>query len=129
LVEFYRGDHLILQTKEDGKPTEVPLNKDCSEPICSPISSDEVCEKVNKTIVEKILEQCIACKNGDFPTGLHRCSNCNQAVHLFGCSVEDPISEEGCGEKRICLACTKIDELETEKNSIEIWKRKGSISS
>jgi len=27
------------------------------------------------------------------------------------------------------LACTKIDELETEKNSIEIWKKKGSMSS
>lgn len=100
LVEFYRGDHLILQTKEDEKPTEVPLNEDCSEPICSPISSDEVCEKVNKNIVENILEQCIACKNGDFPTGFHRCSKCNKAVHLFGCSVEDPISEEGCGEKK-----------------------------
>jgi len=70
------------------------LSKDCSEPICGPISSDEVCKKV----------KCIACKNADFPTGLYRCSNCNKAVHLFGCSVEDPISEEGFGEKRICLA-------------------------
>ncbi|KAF0746224.1 NOF-FB transposable element protein [Aphis craccivora] len=124
LVEFYRGDHLILQTKEDEKPTEVPLNKDCSEPICSPISSDGVCEKVNKNIVENILEQYIACKNGDFPTGLHRCSNCNKAVLLFRCSVEDPISEEGCGEKRICLACTKIDELETEKNQLKFGRKK-----
>ncbi|KAL4082924.1 hypothetical protein QTP88_029578 [Uroleucon formosanum] len=90
---------MMGKTKEDGKHTDVPLNKDCSEPICGPISSDEVCEKVNKNIVENILEQCIVCKNGDFPTGLRRCSNYNKAVHLFGCSVEDPISEEGCGEK------------------------------
>jgi len=48
---------------------------------------------------------------------------------LFGCSVEYPISEEGCGEKKICLVCAKIDELETEKNSTEIWKKKGSMSS
>jgi len=85
LVEFYRGDYLILQTKKVEKPTEVPLSKDCSEPICGPTSSDEVCEKVNKNIVENILEQCIAGKNRDFSTGLHRCSNYNKAVNLFGC--------------------------------------------
>jgi len=129
LVEFYRDDHLILQAKESKKSTEVPLIKDDSEPICSPLSSDEFYTTFNKPS-QNTLAPCIACKNGDFSTGLHHCSNCNKSVHIFaGCSVEDHLSEEGCGEKRICLSCNKIDELDEEKNSIENWKKKGSMLS
>jgi len=46
LVEFC--DHLILQTKKSKKSTEVPLIKDYSEQICSPLSSDECYTTFNK---------------------------------------------------------------------------------
>lgn len=64
-------------------------------------------------------------KNGHFPTGLHRCCLCTRAIHLFGCSVQNPNSEEGCGETRICLNCYEISELSNKNNSIENWKNKG----
>lgn len=48
---------------------------------------------------------CLPCRNGDFPSGIHRRIYCNKAVHLFGCSVKNPFSEEGFGESRICLVC------------------------
>jgi hypothetical protein len=100
LVEYYRGDHLILQTKYDKILTEVTLIKDYSEPIRSRLSSDEHCRTINKhTRIQNTLAECIACENEDFPTGLHRCCNYNKSVHVFGCSVEDPLSEEGCGQK------------------------------
>lgn len=128
LVEFYRGDHLIIQTKDDKEFTEDSLINDHPEQICSSLLSDEVCKTPNKEPIQgtaiKLTECNNNCENGNFPTGLHRCSKCDKAVHLLGCSVEDPFSEEGFGDKRICLSCNKMDELEKEKNSIEIWKKK-----
>jgi hypothetical protein len=50
LVEYYRGDHIILQTKYDKISTEVTLIKDYSEPIRSRLSSDERCRTFNKFI-------------------------------------------------------------------------------
>lgn len=54
---------------------------------------------------------CIACSNGDFPEGAHKCIVCAKNVHLFEyCSY--PINsgeedEEGYGQKRICFNCNK----------------------
>ncbi|XP_034253683.1 uncharacterized protein LOC117652699 [Thrips palmi] len=51
---------------------------------------------------------CIACTQKNFPTGAHKCSRCNKNVHLLpGCSILCPGSEEGHGQKRICIACSK----------------------
>lgn len=72
--------------------------------------------------------QSIACDNGDIPTGLHRCANCNKCVHLFGCSVSLANTEEGCGEMRICLACDQINkDIVKELTAVENWQKKGSI--
>lgn len=126
LVDFYRGDHLILQTKKDDELSKVHL---IEEPVCSSLSSDKSSKTINRDdIITNTLVQCIACQNGDFPTGLHRCNTCNKAVHVFGCSIEDPSSEEGCGQNRICLSCSAKDELDKEKNAIENWRNKGSTS-
>lgn len=55
---------------------------------------------------------CLACVNKDFPSDAHTCIKCFKNVHILeGCSVSIG-SEEGYGEKRLCMACS-----ETEKNS------------
>jgi len=46
---------------------------------------------------ENNISFCLPCKNGDFPTGIHRCVKCKKSVHLFGCSVRYIHSEEGYG--------------------------------
>jgi len=68
---------------------------------------------------------CLPCKNGDYPTSIHRCVICNKSVHLFGCSVEHVDSEEGYGESRICLSCFNQSQ---ENNAEEQWKRKRKVS-
>lgn len=70
---------------------------------------------------------CVACRTGDLPTGLHRCLKCNKPVHLFGCSVEALGTEEGCGEGRICIECDEKNNLSIEHNAVENWKRKGQL--
>lgn len=45
-------------------------------------------------------------------------------VHMFGCSVAVPDTEEGCGEKRLCLEC---NENNLEANAFENWKGKGKV--
>lgn len=73
-----------------------------------------------------VIEPCLPCKNGDFPTGIHRCEMCNKAIHLFGCSIQSIHSEEGFGESRICLSCAQTSK---ECEAVEHWqkKRKSSI--
>jgi len=74
---------------------------------------------LNKELDTNII--CLPCKNGDFPTGIHRCTFCNKSVHLFGCSVKHVDNEEGYGESRICLSC--FNELQ-EKDAEEQWQKK-----
>lgn len=48
---------------------------------------------------------CIACQNGDKPSGAHKCIICAKFVHILeGCSKSCG-GEEGYGEGRICLSC------------------------
>lgn len=68
---------------------------------------------------------CVACQNGDLPTGMHKCLECGKSVHLFGCSVGIPGTQEGCGESRICLECNNKKLIFAENNATESWCRKG----
>lgn len=69
---------------------------------------------------------CLPCKNGDFPSGIHKCIKCQKPVHLFGCSVKNVHSEEGYGESRVCLSCAEKD---FENVAEENWQRRGKSSS
>jgi len=90
-------------------------------------------EKVNKNnnkkdIVQNVLsvkenETCIACTNGDYPTGLHKCMFCKKSVHTFGCSISISGSNEGCGQKRICKDCDRKKSENIENNATEVWKK------
>ncbi|KAJ8894429.1 hypothetical protein PR048_007083 [Dryococelus australis] len=51
--------------------------------------------------------KCFACSRCDFPTGAHTCSVCVTPVHaaFSNCSIPYDRSEEGYGEKRLCVKC------------------------
>lgn len=72
---------------------------------------------------------CLACKDGNLPTGAHKCIICSQEVHILpGCS-ESCGEAEGYGENRICTSCCnkKIIQKErmiSEMKHCEKWSRK-----
>lgn len=68
---------------------------------------------------------CLMCRNGDLPTGAHKCLECGKPIHLFGCSVGIPGTEEGFGEYKICLECNKKKLILAESNATEMWCKKG----
>lgn len=75
---------------------------------------------------EKNTTSCVACNNGDFPTGAHVCERCYSAVHILdGCSI--PAGEdvdEGHGDRRICSRCSKSTDAERikEMGAKENWR-------
>lgn len=81
-----------------------------------------------KKAINKTVTTCIACKDGNFPSGAHTCIGCNKKVHaLDGCSIPYD-SEEGFGSKRVCIECreryesraqAKAAQLETQNRSDE----------
>ncbi|KAL5233515.1 hypothetical protein ACI65C_000925 [Semiaphis heraclei] len=75
---------------------------------------------------ENNISFCLPCKNGDFPTGIHRCVKCKKPVHLFGCSVRYIHSEEGFGQSRVCLSCAEKD---NENVAEEHWQKRGKSTS
>lgn len=84
--------------------------------------------------------ECIACRNEDYPTGVHRCVLCKKAIHILsGCSfpqIGATESDEGNGEKKICFACFNTNrerhEIIVDSNQdlldghvVENWKNLG----
>ncbi|KAJ8866958.1 hypothetical protein PR048_032820 [Dryococelus australis] len=51
--------------------------------------------------------KCFTCSRSDFPTGAHTCSVYGTPVHaaFSECSIPYDRSEEGYGEKRLCVKC------------------------
>lgn len=80
---------------------------------------------------DKDKTDCIACTDGNFPTGAHTCIECGKNVHIFdGCSISIG-SDEGHGSKRICIDCNKKkkEQVTKEMGYEEKWgknKTKGS---
>ena len=70
---------------------------------------------------------CIACKDGNFPTEMHKCKICRIPVHLLdGCSVEDPESKDE-GQKRICITCSKKVENTVSDKKLVIHIQKSFV--
>lgn len=76
--------------------------------------------------------ECIACSQGNFPTGAHTCAKCSKNVHIFPeCSVAIN-EEEGYGTKRLCISChmklRKISQSRDKKamNEEDVWGPKKS---
>lgn len=78
--------------------------------------------EANMTSNENTL-QCMACKNGDFPSGAHTCTFCKRSVHLLdGCSVpitqsDEADESEGYGQQRICINCNQNRARHTGNNN------------
>jgi hypothetical protein len=105
----------------------VTLDKKSNTYICNYTVTNDLDEKVNENQqinkeASDILHPCLACSNGNFHTGAHRCVQCTKPVHLFGFSVKNIDSDEGYGETRISLTCV---ECNTETNAEEQWQKKG----
>lgn len=55
---------------------------------------------------------CPACQNNDQPTGAHICFLCQKYVHsLPQCSLIFNDSEEGYGQRRICMMCKNVENI------------------
>ncbi|KAJ8878624.1 hypothetical protein PR048_019206 [Dryococelus australis] len=63
--------------------------------------------KYKTVIISAHNPKCFACFRGDFTTGSHTCSVCGTPVHaaFSECSIPYDRSEEGYGEKRLCVKC------------------------
>lgn len=151
ITQYYRGDHLLLQgstqTIDEREKYDDIINEDNENDIeleeygnheveedHEDSVDDEIgidhgddirqlvnCERDSNLIAQRPSNSCLACSNGDFPTGLHKCKICQTNVHLFGCSVPAPGTEEGCGEERLGLICADIA---VENNATEKWGKK-----
>lgn len=55
---------------------------------------------------EEISNNCPACKNGDAPSGAHKCIKCGKNVHIFSECSESIGDDERFGERRICKTCS-----------------------
>lgn len=148
LIKYYRGDNLLLQ----GSTPNVNEIQICDNIVDEDTENDKElyfdhvaetelegiidheydiadkgnCETDGNLVVQSSSNSCLACRNGDFPTGLHKCRTCRKNVHLFGCSIPASNTEEGCGEERICLICAGII---VENNAIEKWGKRHSSES
>ncbi|KAF0688892.1 NOF-FB transposable element protein, partial [Aphis craccivora] len=148
IIQYYRGDHLLLQGStqniDEREKYDDIINEDNENDIelgeygnheveedHEDSADDEIridhgddigqlvnCERDSNLIAQRPSNSCLACSNGDFPTGLHKCKICQTNVHLFGCSVPATGTEEGCGEERLCLICADIA---VENNATEKW--------
>lgn len=92
--------------------------------------SQASCTKVSKSI-DPIA--CIACRDGNLPTGAHTCIDCGKMVHILpGCSYSIG-TEEGYGSKRICAAChEKKKQLAQAQDIVEMnyedeWAKKPKV--
>ncbi|KAJ8882016.1 hypothetical protein PR048_018504 [Dryococelus australis] len=82
------------------------------------IGNDKLNNSKYKTgIISAHTPKCFACFRGDFPTGAHICSVCGTPVRaaFSECSILYGRSEEGYGEKCLCVKCA--DKVRTAGNS------------
>lgn len=107
--------------------TKIAASKYAEQEKNVPTNSEQILNE-NHTEIDNTTT-CIACLNGDYPSGAHVCMRCNKSVHVLdGCSL--PIeegAEEGYGESRICHLCSKRPDAEciNEMGYVENWKNQG----
>lgn len=62
----------------------------------------------HEAIEQMSATNCIACLNGNAPTGAHVCVNCSKFVHIFETCSKSCGDDEGYGQKRLCLSCSAL---------------------
>ncbi|XP_039307718.1 uncharacterized protein LOC113004773 isoform X2 [Solenopsis invicta] len=76
------------------------------------------------TTTNLLNNSCPACKNNDEPTNAHICYLCEKSVHaLPQCSSVFNDSEEGYGQRRICMTCKNVGNIKNilESRETENW--------
>lgn len=127
------------QEELGSKTSESSENEELGSKTNKSSGQEDLGSKTSKSLErEKLVPKtsestnCIACTEGNFPTGAHTCIKCNKNVHILpGCSFSIG-SEEGYGTKRICISCRSEEQKSTqtqdarEMNSEDQWKPKKS---
>lgn len=116
LIQYYRGKLKLVDcnkqvtdsiSSKSPEPKSPEISSNCNitkdenatspvvfqdrEPLKDLSSSFNSIEKLNNL-------SCMACRNGDFPSGSHTCIICQTNVHILqGCSVQIDEEEEGHG--------------------------------
>lgn len=104
-LDYLNGHSKLISGEQKSKDNESDSPVDASTRISSPVKPRPISEI-----------ECLACKNGNLPTGAHRCVVCSSQVHILEeCSVSVPGEEEGYGERRICRNCSFRSAIETEE--------------
>lgn len=88
--------------KRTSKNSKIPVVKSGSN---SPPMKRQKASEVETIDQVKSITSCIACSDGNLPTGLHKCVTCLKSVHLFDECSKSIGDAEGCGEKRQCIEC------------------------
>jgi len=92
-----------------------------------PISKDIILTSTSDKCQSTLKSTCNAYNNGDFPTGAHKCIECDKPIHLFVCSISIQGTEKEHGECRICFNCDKIKSNLSETNATENWNKKSMV--
>lgn len=123
-LNTYSYDNELFDNFKSNEHSDATANStdDSSLSSCISIDVNEHHTYNKSSIVNTELKniQCQPCRNGDIPTSLHKCIQCKKAVHLFGCSIRIPNTNEGCGEPRICLDCDKKNSTIAENKATEL---------
>lgn len=130
-LNTYSYDNELFDNFKSNEHSDATANSTDDSSLSSCISNDvnehHIYNKSSIVNTELKNIQCQPCRNGDIPTGLHKCIQCKKAVHLFGCSIRIPNTDEGCGEPRICLDCDKKNSTIAENKATESWNRKRKL--
>lgn len=114
------------QRKKENTPSKIPLFHGSTSVSNTPLPKRKKLT-MNENEPIETTKKCIACSQGDFPTGLHKCIICMKPVHLFdGCS-ESIGDEEGCGEERKCIEC--VNKTQSKQQTSQIKPKSKGIKS
>lgn len=100
-LESITEDSIVNSNKNEEDEEEEKEKDDQKE-----AESEEDDEDEKQMSAKSSMKDCIACSNGDLPSGAHKCMKCEKNVHIFPECSTGVGDSEGYGEKRICKACS-----------------------
>ncbi|XP_043468012.1 uncharacterized protein LOC122502153 [Leptopilina heterotoma] len=123
----------ICLSKDSEVEDEVAQKQSCSKDISIESTKQNFCDRsplkdLSSSYNSNVNTACLACANGDFPTGSHICLICKKNFHILdGCSIRIEGKDEGHGERRLCIECDSSSTKDTQigLNNIENWRNLG----
>lgn len=105
----HSNDDNSLYMQNDFDVNESTVETESASLHIIPVSKNIIMTSTSDKGQSTLKSTCYAYNNGDFATGAHKCIECDKPIHLFWCSISIPGTEEGYGERRICVDCDKIN--------------------